>query len=1131
MIDFDEIIGFKDLLEEVKNRQAINPLGLIRSARLPLLISIYHKLKKPVLFIFDHSSQAQSSFDSLAFWDRSVLREFFAEPTTLFYERSSWDDSVRLDRLKTLLSLAIHFIPNQRQKFDSPIIFSSVKALMTKTIPRRDFLMACHQIRVGEKRTIDTLQHKWMDIGYEYAEVVVKPGQFSHRGGILDSWATQGKCPARIDYFGEEVDTIRIFDPATQRSLEKRESIFVSPAREFLPGKLLTNSKKKLNESDIAVIYSNPSSLIDYLPQDAIIFFNDADVLSSTANELEKAALELRENNIRAKVISRDFPQPYLSWSELLDAIQSRAVIDFGFRVKDSAFGISKQISPAPRFGGKVKNFLDFLKEECRTARKIKVVSRQIKRIEELWGDLRIENTSLCKPSYFNGYLDSGWRVQYPNGSIEYLFTDNEIFGSQSPKPRRGRHIKAITPEAQYADLKVGDWVVHIDYGIGCYKGLVRRSLENVKREYLYVEYEDGDQLFVPVYQADRLSLYINPNGRPPKISKLGARDWKNIKNRVRKAVRVIADELLQLYAKRQLVKGFAFSTDTDWQKELEASFSYEETIDQAHAIMDVKRDMEKPRPMDRLLCGDVGYGKTEVALRAAFKAVMDGKQVAILVPTTIIAQQHFNLFRLRLAPFPVNVEMLSRFRSTREQEEILLGLKTGDIDIVIGTHRLLQSDVKLRDLGLLIIDEEQRFGVIHKEYFKKMRMEIDVLTLTATPIPRTLYMALTGVRDISVIDTPPSDRLPINTYMGGYDSQIVRRAIMREIDRNGQVFYVHNRIRTISTIANHLRNIVPEARLAIAHGQMPEKELAETMRKFTKGKIDVLLATSIIESGLDIPNANTLIVDYSDILGLSQLYQLRGRVGRSAQRAYAYFFYSTRKKPTHKGMERLEVIAENTQLGAGYSIAMRDLEMRGAGDLLGTQQHGYIVAVGFNLYTRLLAQVVKELQSEKSGIESFGKWLAIGEIRPLVSVDLPISVGIPLDYVRDQSLRLKLYRRLANIRERKDLEKMQEEFKDRFGDLPEELEDLFWQLRIKLMAEKVGISSIALEHNRLILRFPPLPEGVKRRNLVNIGSNSRTGKNAYWLPFELQGDRWKKDIERALTVLLKKLQDQKKKG
>ena len=592
----------------------------------------------------------------------------------------------------------------------------------------------------------------------------------------------------------------------------------------------------------------------------------------------------------------------------------------------------------------------------------------------------------------------------------------------------------------------------------------------------------------------------------------------------MRGAIRQVAWDLVDLYARRQIANGFAFHKDTVWQKELEASFPYMETEDQVKAIEDVKTDMQNSRPMDRLLCGDVGYGKTEVALRAAFKAVMDGKQVAMLVPTTILAQQHFETFQQRLSPFPVNVAMLSRFKTTSEQEEILAQVEIGEVDIVIGTHRLVQPDVCFKDLGLLIIDEEQRFGVAHKEHFKKLRTEVDVLTLTATPIPRTLYMSLSGVRDISVINTAPSDRLPVTTHVGSYDPTIVRRAILRELDRHGQVFFVHNRVQTIGGMAAQLKKLVPEARIALAHGQMPENQLAEVMHHFTKGEVDVLLSTSIIESGLDIPNANTLIVDRGDTFGLAQLYQLRGRVGRGSQRAYAYFFFNHRKAPTEEGRERLEIIAENTQLGSGYSIAMRDLEMRGAGDLLGTQQHGHIAAVGFHLYTRLLSQAVDELRKTAEPGGSKLTSLSFNSIKPLVVVELPLPVSIPLDYIHDQNVRLQLYRRLANIQDEMQIEKLKDEFIDRFGPMVPEVTNLFLQLKFRLLAEKARLASISVEGDQIVLRYPPLAEGEKSRELISLGQNVRSGRNAYWMPFDKIGSGWQIKLQEVLGRLIESI-------
>ena len=656
--------------------------------------------------------------------------------------------------------------------------------------------------------------------------------------------------------------------------------------------------------------------------------------------------------------------------------------------------------------------------------------------------------------------------------------------------PARAPARSHNAPEADYTDLKPGDWVVHVDFGIGRYIGLVRRALDGAEREFLAVEYEGGDQIFVPVYQADRLSRYIGPGGEPPTPTRLGGSEWAQAKQRVRESVQQVAQELLELYARRQVVQGHAFSPDTVWQQDLEASFPYVETEDQLRAIEEVKKDMENTRPMDRLLCGDVGYGKTEVALRAAFKAVMDGKQVAILVPTTVLAQQHYETFRQRLSPFPVEVEMLSRFRSQKQQDQIIKQLVEGSIDIIIGTHRLIQQDVTFKDLGLVIIDEEQRFGVTHKEFFKRLRTEVDVLTMTATPIPRTLYMALTGVRDISQINTPPAERLPIITHIGPYSPQLVRQAILRELERGGQVFFVHNRVQTIRAMEKHLHNLVPEARVGVAHGQMPEDELSKVMTRFTQGEIDVLLCTSIIESGLDIPNANTLIVDRGDTFGLAQLYQLRGRVGRGAQRAYAYFFRHRKKPPTPEGQERLEVIAENTQLGAGYSIAMRDLEMRGAGELLGTRQHGMIAAVGFHLYTACWARPCAR-SAGSQGWPGGDELAALKDTHVPVSVDLPLSIGIPVDYIPDQTMRLKLYRRLADMQDEGEVQAMEDEFNDRFGSLPDQVANLFFQMRVKLRAEQAGLASVSMEGDQIVLRYPPLPEGVNR-SLPNPGVGVR---------------------------------------
>jgi transcription-repair coupling factor (superfamily II helicase) len=668
-----------------------------------------------------------------------------------------------------------------------------------------------------------------------------------------------------------------------------------------------------------------------------------------------------------------------------------------------------------------------------------------------------------------------------------------------------------VAPEAYFSDLTPGDFVVHVEYGIGMFRGLVIRALEGMEREYLLVEYGDNDRLYVPIHQADRLSRYIGADDRPPRLNRLGTTEWQAVKRRAKQAAEEIARELLELYAARELAAGHAFGPDEPWQTELEAAFPYFETEDQLRAIADVKADMEKPKPMDRLICGDVGYGKTEVALRAAFKAVLDSKQVAILVPTTVLAQQHYATFRQRLASFPVEVEMLSRFRSRSEQRKILERLVTGQVDIVIGTHRLLQKDIEFADLGLLIIDEEQRFGVTHKERLKRMRTEVDVLTMTATPIPRTLYMSLTGVRDISTIETPPEERLPVTTYVGQYDGQLVRRAILRELERGGQVFYVHNRVQTIEGARRKLGKLVPEASFAVGHGQMREAKLERAMLRFVVGEIDVLVCTSIIESGLDIPNANTLIIERADRFGLAQLYQLRGRVGRGAQRAYAYFFHPRLSRLTTDARRRLETIHEATNLGAGYAIAMRDLEIRGAGDILGARQSGHVAAVGFDLYTRLLTRAVKELKAQREG--------RVPPPEPLggIRIDLPIPVRLPKGYVVDDRLRLHMYRRLAELGSMAQIDQMEQELTDRFGHLPEPAQNLMYQLRLKALARDARVATVGIDNGRLVLRSG---DGVypKREELRRALSGRATiSRRDIWLPKE-RG--WREELMAVLKEI-----------
>lgn len=1099
--------AYQDLKADLLAGVLLPGLALPRAARLPILSALHEDTQYPILLLTGRADRALTLLDELSFWLPDVPCALFPEPNPLFYELAAWGTLTRRDRLQALTLLASYHLPGSIKPEKPPVLVASVRALMTRTLPRREFLKATRILKIGQTIAPDSLKRSWIDLGYQPSDTVLESGQFSHRGGILDIWTPSQIEPVRLELFGDEIDTIRVFNPATQRTTRSLQEFIITPAREVLPGKAAGLSftpfedqlSREVDEFYLPLVHPQHASLLDYLPQKSLVLVDDLEMVQSIAVEIEEQAVRLRQESIAEGTLPSDFPIPYMNWSELHDSLSGHTWVELGHSTAIEGSEWSELFSPGPRYGGRVRPFVDYLVANAANGDRQILVSRQIPRIREFWAEHNESAQVLRTPEFVDGTLSDGWVLSLPSKNKLHFLTDSEIFGWERPVPRRSQQTTSTAPEANYADLKPGDWVVHIDFGIGKYVGLVNRSLDQVEREFLAVEYEGGDQIFVPVYQADRLSRYIGPGGEPPTPTRLGGGEWNSVKQRVRESVQQVAHELLELYARRQVVQGHAFAKDSSWQQDIEASFPYVETEDQLRAIHDVKKDMESPRPMDRLLCGDVGYGKTEVALRAAFKAVIDGRQVAVLVPTTVLAQQHYETFRQRLAPFPVEVEMLSRFRSHKQQERIIKRLSEGSIDIIIGTHRLIQSDVTFKELGLVVIDEEQRFGVTHKEFFKRLRTEVDVLTMTATPIPRTLYMALTGVRDISQINTPPAERLPVVTHIGPYSPKLVRQAILRELERGGQVFFVHNRVQTIRAMEKHLNNLVPEARVGVAHGQMHEDDLSKVMVRFTQAEIDVLLCTSIIESGLDIPNANTLIVDRGDTFGLAQLYQLRGRVGRGAQRAYAYFFRHRKKTPTPEGQERLEVIAENSQLGSGYSIAMRDLEMRGAGELLGTRQSGAIASVGFHLYTRMLGHAVRQIRAI-TGMAGGEEVAALSKEGHLpVNVDLPLDVGIPVAYIPDQMMRLKLYRRLSDIQNENDLQVMVDEFVDRFGPLPEPVANLFFQMRVKLRAEMAGMISVTMEGEQLVLRYPPLPENASR-NLPFVGLGVRSGRNAYWI-------------------------------
>lgn len=1122
---------------------------------------------RPIVVITARTERAKQLWVDLLSWSAHPDRIFyFAEPDPLLYERMPWAGETIAMRLSALSALTTGTGEHP------PLIITTMRALMTRTAPREEFQRGVFVLRRGESLSLANMFRAWTALGYEHAAVVDTPGLFSRRGGIVDIWLPSRSSPVRVELVGDEIDTLREFDPSTQRSGRNVETLIITPASEaeisLAPGVAETvrawdlagvhpvaatgfrqdfehlENKQRFRgiEFYLPYFYENAATLLDYLPENALVVADDWPELEAMTEQFVQQAEQVREDLEARGEIPPQLRKPYFEWKELRDQMLKFTRILFDYRGVEDAPALP--FFPGERFGGQVKRVVDEIMQQRKNGARVIAVTRQAERISELLREREFflkPKDDLTRPTdaghidLVQGALTEGWRLEIGSRRLEigdaradaknlksvteniYVLTDAEIFGWSRPKARRltTQYARTQSPEAFFSDLDQGDFVVHIDHGIGVFKGLHKLELGGPDTEYLLLEYAHGDKLYVPVHQLDRLSRYVAPGGHTPPLHRLGTAEWAQVKERTKKAVADIAKDLLELYATREIVNGHAFGNDTQWQHELEASFPYVETPDQLTVIEQVKTDMMKARPMDRLVVGDVGYGKTEVALRAAFKAVMDGKQVAILVPTTVLAQQHYNTFKERLAPFPVSVEMLSRFRSDKEADAIVKKVAEGTIDIVIGTHRILSKDVAFKDLGLMIVDEEQRFGVQHKERLKALRAHVDVLTLTATPIPRTLYLSLSGARDMSTIETPPDERLPIRTYVAAYEEGLVRDAILRELDRGGQVFFVHNRVQGIGILTDQLKKLVPEARIGIGHGQMHEDLLEKVMSEFAAGKYDVLVCTTIIESGIDIPNANTIIINNADKFGLAQLYQLRGRVGRSAARAYAYFLYDKRLNLSDEARSRLQTIAEATELGAGFQVAMRDLEIRGAGEILGARQSGHIAAVGLDLYARLLAGAIQEARAALEPEKKNGK-TAVNPAQRILnapSIDLPLVSQIPEEYVTDSALRLRLYRRLADVNDDVQVDEVAREFEERFGPLPEQVESLLYLLRVKLAATRVNAATVILDDGRLLVRFREEDTGRMERLNKKFGQRIRASRDRMWLPGPEIDEHWREHL------------------
>jgi transcription-repair coupling factor (superfamily II helicase) len=1092
---------FATLASQLVEKSAANiKLSLPETAFSFMAAAIYANFTRPVLFVTAHPELARRRFEQVKLWLRPDANVNFFPETGLTGSTTSADPVVNSERVKILSLLSQYKSAGNADK-QAPFVLTSALSLSGKCIAEDVFLDSTIEIRNGMKIKPAALLEKIQKLGYEYEEVVEIPGTFGRRGGIIDIFPGGCELPVRVEFFGDEIESVREYDPRTQRSDKILFSLTILPAREQAP--LLA------------------ASLLAYLPDEAILIIDDIGQLEAEVTRVsgEMARTKSGEDN------SGSGPRPEASlftWEEVRAGIAGRSyVIELSTWDTDQAGQMAKrqlQLRPAPNFAQRFPGFMQSLPELRSENKRILIVSQQAERIKELFLEHGIEvypATELAalpgegSLTLMKGSLDGGWRL---SGEL-LLLSDVELFGII--KQRRATKARPVRHHRLLNDISVGDLVVHVEHGIGRFAGVTRKIIDGIEREYLVLQYAGVDTLYVPVDQVDRVSLYIGGSERVPSLSRLGSQEWHRAQQKVKESVAKIAGELVELYASREAGSGLAFSPDTLWQQELEASFPYVETADQLDAIAAVKSDMQSPRPMDRLVCGDVGYGKTEIALRAAFKAVMDGRQVAVLVPTTILAQQHMNTFSERLRAFPVKIAALSRFCSPKEQTDIIHKLADGYFDICIGTHRMLQKDVVFKDLGLVIIDEEQRFGVAHKEYFKKMRQAVDVLTLSATPIPRTMHMALSGIRDMSTIETPPESRLPVVTYVGGFNSRLVRQAVLRELERDGQVFIVHNRVHSINELAFKLAELVPEARISIAHGQMDEDKLEKIMADFVAGNTDVLLTTTIIESGLDMPNVNTLIVDGADRLGLTQLYQLRGRVGRGANTAYAYFLFDLEKNMTDPARERLKTIEQATELGSGFAIAMKDLEIRGAGNLLGVEQSGNIAAVGFNYYCRLLAEAVEAIKAKRDGYE-----VKIKIEEPAVSVDLKIPALIPEYYIENTRARFNIYQRLAKINEPDEVNDIALELIDRFGETPEEVTNLLYVVELRKQAHKAGAESIFREDETVTISLCNTDEISIKLLAAARHKAVRIGNKQIKLDIQSAGDGWKMILKELINEL-----------
>lgn len=1058
-----------------------------------------------VLYILADEEKAKEVLEEYQFLDGEVL--FYPAKDFLFYRADIRGKYLVKQRMEVFRAL---------KEEEKVTVITTIEALMDGVRPPLKIDQEVFSVCTGDTADLEELVQRLSAMGYDREVQIEGPGQFAVRGGIVDIFPLTEEMPVRIEFWDDEIDSIRTFDAQTQRSIENREEITVYPARDE------ADEKEEV------------SFLHYFRPEETLLFLDEPARLYERGEIIEEEVRQARERREEEEKLTegekdiRIFPV-----HEITGLLNQYYSIGFTalegklkeFQVRDVYSILAKNVNP---YNSSFEVLTRDLKRLKRNGYRVILLSGSRTRARRLAEDLRDYDLNsfydedpqrLVKPgeilvSY--GHVAVGY--EYPMLKFTVI-SETDIFGKKKKKKRRriyeGEKIQSFT------DLKPGDYVVHENHGLGIYQGIEKIEVDRIEKDYLKISYAGGGNLYIPATQMDLIQKYASADAKKPKLNRLGGQDWEHTKTRVRKAVQVIARDLVELYAARQEKEGYAYEPDTVWQKEFEEMFPFEETDDQAAAIEETKRDMESHKIMDRLICGDVGFGKTEVAIRAAFKAVQENKQVAFLVPTTILAQQHYNTLVQRMKDFPVRVDLMCRFRTPSQQKKTLEDLKKGQVDILVGTHRILSQDVCFKDLGLLIIDEEQRFGVQHKEKIKKLRENVDVLTLTATPIPRTLHMSLIGIRDMSVLEEAPMDRMPIQTYVMEYQDEMVREAIVRELSRQGQVYYVYNKVKDIAEITARVQSLVPEANVAYAHGQMREHQLERIMYDFINGDIDVLVSTTIIETGLDISNANTMIIHDADKLGLSQLYQLRGRVGRSNRMAYAFLLYRRDRLLREVAEKRLAAIREFTDLGSGFKIAMRDLEIRGAGNLLGEAQHGHMEAVGYDLYCKMLNEAVKSMKQGNSEeeVESF-----------TTTVDLNVDAFIPAFYIPDEYQKLDIYKRIALIETEEEMDDMMEELIDRFGDIPKKVQKLIMIARLKAFAHSVYVTSIEQKgqslkitmYERAKVRAEEIPKLLERRKGELIFKNDTP---PYFLYEQKKRNRKEKDPD-ILEVVKNLLND-----